>query len=58
MNHLTSSCGYDRPPSLLHRIMDGIGQAAVIVLIVSWALSVACWDTIFAGKDEGDQIGK
>jgi hypothetical protein len=58
MNYLTQSAGYDRPPSLLARILHAIGQAAVIILIFSWALTVACWDTIVGGKDEQDQIGK
>jgi hypothetical protein len=57
MNYLTESRGFTRPPSLLLRILAGMGQAAVIVIIFTWAMFVAAWDTIFAGKSAADQMG-
>jgi hypothetical protein len=56
MNYLTESHGFTRPPSLLYRILAGMGQGAVIVIILCWAFSVACWDTIVGGKSAADQM--
>lgn len=49
--------GYERPPHILIRIAQGLREACIIIAIVCWAAAVACWDTIFAGKDESEQIG-
>jgi hypothetical protein len=49
MNYLTESHGFTRPPSLLYRILRGIGWGVA-------ALFIVLFDTVILGKSAADQM--
>lgn len=56
MKNLTEQINFTRPPSLLVRVLHGIGQAGVIIGCVFYFYAVALWDTVVAGKSADEQM--
>lgn len=64
MKHFSEQPAYARQPNVFLRILRGLGEACLLIAIACWAavcgiyaFGSAIVGTIFAGKDEQEQIG-